>query len=82
MGAEFGNLIRIVGITYYTLSPYEQKALAGVLNPGFKNVLRRARESLFIMGVPAAFVYILVTSANEYHRKLHRKNPADYANDV
>lgn len=48
MGKGFGELAKIRGIVYYTLSPFEQKAFAGFISKGLPNTLRRIRESAFI----------------------------------
>lgn len=47
MGAHFGELAKIRGIVYYKLSPYEQKAFAGVIQNGIPNLFRRFRSSVF-----------------------------------
>lgn len=47
MGLHFGELFKMRGIVTYRLSPFEQKAFAGLLSKGFPNVIRRFRESVF-----------------------------------
>jgi len=47
MGIHFGNLgVKVNGLIYYSLSPHEQKATAGMLSKGFPNAVRRFRNML------------------------------------
>ena len=47
MGIHFGNLgVRVSGLIYYSLSPHEQKALAGIFSKGFPNTVRRIRSNI------------------------------------
>ena len=47
MGIHFGNLgVRVNGLIYYSLSPHEQKALAGIFSKGFPNTIRRIRSNI------------------------------------
>lgn len=41
MGKHFGELAKVRGIITYKLSPFEQKAFAGVVSQGLPNVFRR-----------------------------------------
>jgi len=43
----FGNLAKIRGVITYSLSPYEQRAFAGIISKGVPNTFRRIRESFF-----------------------------------
>ncbi|CAG0884411.1 unnamed protein product [Cyprideis torosa] len=82
MGKEFGNLgVRVRGIISYRLSPYEQRAFAGVFNPGIQNMVRRVREEFFYVVPPFVALYCLISWAKAENLRLKRKNPADYAND-
>ncbi|KZC04318.1 PREDICTED: cytochrome b-c1 complex subunit 8 [Dufourea novaeangliae] len=81
MGKKFGNLAKISGITYFRLSPYEQKSFAGAISDGAPNLLRRINESILYVVPWFIGTYILMDWATEENHKLHRKNPADYAND-
>jgi ubiquinol-cytochrome c reductase subunit 8 len=48
MGRKFGNLGTTVrGIIHYSLSPFEQRAFAGVISHGVPNTLRRIRSQIF-----------------------------------
>ncbi|OAD55450.1 Cytochrome b-c1 complex subunit 8 [Eufriesea mexicana] len=70
MGLDFGNLARISGITFFRLSPHEQRAFAGMNDLG--------------VGLMKVFMisFIIMNWAHEENRKLYRKNPKDYENDV
>lgn len=46
MGHGFGHLWKYYGMISYTISPFEQKALKGVINPGFLNTCRRIAENV------------------------------------
>lgn len=50
MGHGFGNLWKYYGMVTYRLSPFEQKSLKGVLDPGFVNTCRRIAENVPYMG--------------------------------
>lgn len=82
MGKHFGNLQRLYGINYYCLSPYELKPLKGMLFPGLRNTVRRFRENLFYIGVPLILTVAVINAGLECNRKMHRKNPLDYACEV
>ncbi|XP_017876776.1 cytochrome b-c1 complex subunit 8 [Ceratina calcarata] len=80
MGLHFGNLAKVTGITYFRLSPYEQRAFAGLLDGSGRWVKRMRsgflRAAPFFMGT-----YMAQAWATETNHKLHRKDPKDYEND-
>uniref|UniRef100_A0A6M2DG54 Cytochrome b-c1 complex subunit 8 n=1 Tax=Xenopsylla cheopis TaxID=163159 RepID=A0A6M2DG54_XENCH len=82
MGKGFGELAKIRGIVYYTLSPFEQKAFAGFISKGLPNTLRRIRESAFIFLPPTIIAYLTYDTIEKKYKQMQRKNPADYENDV
>ena len=47
MGHGFGELAKVNGIVTYKLSPFEQKAFAGVISKGVPNMFRRFRSNVF-----------------------------------
>lgn len=49
MGGHFGELAKVNGIVIHKISPFEQKAFAGVLSKGIPNTFRRFREKVFIV---------------------------------
>lgn len=50
MGHGFGHLWKFYGVVTYRLSPFEQKPLKGILNPGFLNTCRRFAENVPYIG--------------------------------
>jgi len=82
MGLGFGQLAKIRGIIYYKLSPFEQRAFAGVISKGVPNTLRRISENFFRVAPPFVLSYIVYTETEKEHHRMMRKNPADYENDV
>lgn len=63
MGKAFGNLHYVRGIVFYRLSSMEQKAFAGMLNPGLKNVARRFRENIFRITPRKCYLFVKVVIA-------------------
>lgn len=61
MGKQFGNLAKITGITYFRLSPHEQKAFSGMIKEGLPNFFRRAQETLLRAG-PCKYRFIIVNN--------------------
>ncbi|MCL4128561.1 UNVERIFIED_CONTAM: hypothetical protein GTU68_048658 [Idotea baltica] len=45
MGKGFGELAYIRGLVKYSLSPFEQRAFAGMITKGIPNTFRRFAES-------------------------------------
>ncbi|KAL1450399.1 hypothetical protein WDU94_002770 [Cyamophila willieti] len=78
----FGNLgPHIRNIVYHRISMFEQKAFAGLINPGIPNMLRRVGESA-PKTVPWFIAsYLIITQTDAYYKTLCRKNPADYENE-
>lgn len=54
-GHHFGELAKVRGIVVHKISPFEQRAFAGVVSKGIPNTLRRMRGSLFRV-VPRKFL--------------------------
>ncbi|CAK9826135.1 Cytochrome b-c1 complex subunit 8 [Anthophora retusa] len=81
MGLKFGNLIKMSGVTFFRLSPYEQKAFAGAVD-GAGRMIKRGLTN-FVQIAPI-FIggYMIRAWADEENYKLHRKNPKDYENDT
>ncbi|GLV35532.1 Ubiquinol-cytochrome c reductase ubiquinone-binding protein [Carabus blaptoides fortunei] len=69
------------GIVSYRLSPFEQKAFAGLFSKGFPNVVRRFRESVFRVAPPFIIGYLVYDQTEKLHSQMMRKNPADFEND-
>lgn len=47
MGGHFGELAKVNGIVIHKISPFEQRAFAGVLSKGIPNTFRRFRGQVF-----------------------------------
>lgn len=109
MGLHFGNLWKYFGVVTYRLSPFEQKALKGIIDPGFLNTCRRFAENVPYIGprnyqipfllfnaspednifivfiffrLAALLAYLTYEWGEHANHLTHRKNPADYENDV
>ncbi|XP_059622208.1 cytochrome b-c1 complex subunit 8 [Phlebotomus argentipes] len=81
MGKHFGELAKVHGIVTYKLSPFEQRAFAGVISNGVPNTLRRIRSNIFRVLPPFIIGYLVYDYVETMHTQINRKNPADYAND-
>jgi ubiquinol-cytochrome c reductase subunit 8 len=47
MGQHFGELAKVRGIVIHKISPFEQKAFAGVISKGVPNTFRRFSSQVF-----------------------------------
>ncbi|XP_023026043.1 cytochrome b-c1 complex subunit 8 [Leptinotarsa decemlineata] len=81
MGHGFGQLFKLRGIITYRISPFEQKAFAGVISHGFPNTIRRISENILYIVPPLGLAYLIYDQAEKEHHRLMLKNPADYEND-
>uniref|UniRef100_A0A023GEA3 Cytochrome b-c1 complex subunit 8 n=1 Tax=Amblyomma triste TaxID=251400 RepID=A0A023GEA3_AMBTT len=81
MGLHFGNLYKLRGIVMYRLSPYEQRAFAGLFKQGIPNTFRRTMDQFPYVVPPFVVGYLIYDWAEREHKKSMRKNPADFAND-
>ncbi|XP_031835477.1 ubiquinol-cytochrome c reductase ubiquinone-binding protein [Nomia melanderi] len=81
MGKTFGELAKVSGVTFFRLSPYEQKPFAGVLTNGVRNTIRRFNDSMVTFVPFGLMTYMLMEWADDEYHKSQRKNPADFAND-
>merc|ERR1711963_111796 len=81
MGLGFGNLHKSRGIVAYRLSPFEQRAFAGITKAPL-NFLRRIRGNVFTVAPPFIVAYLVYNWGEAEYARLSRKNPADFANDV
>lgn len=77
---EFGNLIKSKNIISYTLSPFEQRAFAGI-GKGVGNWVRRMRTNLMYMAPGFISLVLIYNYSKTYNNNLKRKNPKDYEND-
>ncbi|XP_006615261.1 cytochrome b-c1 complex subunit 8 [Apis laboriosa] len=81
MGLKFGNLKKLSGITFFRLSPHEQRAFAGV-GEATGRMIKRLRSNILVAGPFFLLSYVIMEWATEENHKMHRKNPKDYENDV
>lgn len=82
MGKHFGELAKVRGLITYKLSPFEQKAFAGVMKSGIPNTVRRCAENFWRVVPPFVASYLVYTETEKRHDKLMRKNPDDFLCDV
>ena len=78
----FGQFAYSKNIITYNISPFEQKAFAGVTSNGFLNVWRRFSTKALISLPPLMLCYWAVGHMNSQHAVLARKNPAEFENEV
>ncbi|XP_033212749.1 cytochrome b-c1 complex subunit 8 [Belonocnema kinseyi] len=82
MGKHFGNLHFIRGIVFFRLSAHEQRAFAGMINPGISNTIRRIRENILRVPPPFIISYLVYDWGEKKYVEVNRKNPKDFENDV
>jgi len=83
LGKGFGNLgVTIRGTTKYHLSPFEQKAFAGVFSTGIPNTLWRIRRSIFTVAPPFIIGYLIYDAAEKEHDRLQRKQPGQFDHET
>merc|ERR1711963_390412 len=71
MGKVFGNLgVRVRGIITYSLSPFEQRAFAGVISHGVPNTFRRFRSQIFRVAPPFIVGYMIYDWARRRTQQL------------
>lgn len=81
-GHGFGNLgPHIRNIVYHRISMFEQKAFAGLINPGIPNMFRRFCESAPKTLPYFLCTYVIITQAEAHYHQLCRKNPDDYVDE-
>ncbi|EDO40751.1 predicted protein [Nematostella vectensis] len=77
---EFGNLAKSKNIVSYTLSPFEQRAFAGI-SKGIANWGRRMGTNLMYMAPGFITLIAIYNYGKHSHELAKRKNPKDYEND-
>ncbi|XP_046993664.1 cytochrome b-c1 complex subunit 8 [Schistocerca americana] len=81
MGKHFGELAKVRGIIHYRLSPFEQRAFAGILSGGLPNLFNRIRDNIFRVAPPFIIGYLVYDFVEKKHLETLKKNPADFEND-
>eukprot|EP01135_Chromosphaera_perkinsii_P005496 Nk52_evm45s352 gene=Nk52_evmTU45s352 len=84
LGASWGNLTKrkVTGVTYYSISPFEQRAFAKFISHAPANVVRRVAGSFFDVVPGFAFAYAVYAYGTAEHDRLMRKQPGDFDNEV
>ncbi|XP_078041808.1 ubiquinol-cytochrome c reductase ubiquinone-binding protein [Augochlora pura] len=82
MGRHWGNIAKISGVTFFRLSPYELKPFAGMIKDGIPNVIRRVNDHIFRVTPCFIIAHLTMKWATHENHLTHRKNPADFENDV
>lgn len=65
MGLKFGNLKKLSGITFFRLSPYEQRAFAGV-GEATGRMIKRLRSTILTAGPCKNFINYLIKYITYY----------------
>ncbi|XP_041358478.1 cytochrome b-c1 complex subunit 8-like [Gigantopelta aegis] len=81
MGRHFGHLGYVRGIISHSLSPFEQRAFAGVISKGIPNMWRRVREQIFRVVPPFIGAYLIIDWGDKAFEQAKRKTPTDFVND-
>ena len=74
----FGQLATVRGTTRYHISPFEQKAFAGLITKGIPNTLWRIRVSVLDVAPPFILGYLLYVWGEAEHDRLQRKQPGQF----
>ncbi|RDD37339.1 Cytochrome b-c1 complex subunit 8 [Trichoplax sp. H2] len=80
-GLVWGRIARVRHVITYSLSPFEQRSMAGILKNGIPNVIRRFSESFPYVAPSLIMVVCVYKWSKKKFIELSRKNPADFAND-
>ncbi|EDV19980.1 expressed hypothetical protein [Trichoplax adhaerens] len=80
-GLVWGRIARVRHVITYSLSPFEQRSMAGILKNGIPNAIRRFSESFPYVAPSLIMVVCVYKWSNKKFIELSRKNPADFAND-
>ena len=79
-GKYFGNLAKYRHVITYSLSPFEQRAFAG-LSRGFANGVRRWSTNLMYMAPGFISLVAIYNWGKKENLRMKKKNPKDYEND-
>lgn len=81
-GKHFGNLAFIRNVIYVRVSQYEQKAFPNFIANTWNGFRRDFTNTFPYAAPPFVLAYLIYTWGNEENKRLSRKNPADYADEV
>lgn len=79
---RFGNLAFIRNVIYVRMSPFEQQIFPSFLKNTWNGFKRDFSNNFPYAAPPLIAGYLLYVWGNEENKRLSRKNPADYENDV
>merc|ERR1711936_942074 len=87
LGKGFGQLpltggVGIRGVTKYHLSPFEQKAFAGIISNGIPNFFRRVKGEFFNVASPFVIAYLIFDYYEKEHDRLQRKQPGQFDHET
>merc|ERR1711936_447244 len=82
LGKGFGQLATVRGQTRYHLSPFEQKALAGIFSKGIPNTLWRIKCSIMYVAPPMILAYVVYDTVEKEHDRLQRKQPGQFDHET
>lgn len=74
--------IKVHGIVVHKISPFEQKAFAGVWTKGFPNTMRRMQSSIIRAWLPLLSGFLVYDYVENLFTKINRKDPKIFENDV
>merc|ERR1711993_67241 len=78
----FGELATIRGTTRYHMSPFEQRALAGIISHAIPNTLWRIKCSVMYVLPPAILGYVVYDTVEKEHDRLQRKQPGQFDHEI
>ena len=81
MGRKFGRIAHMRHIVFYQLAPNEQTPFRTLMKEALPNTVRRILYKFDIVVPVMASGLLLYVWANAEHKRLQRKNPADYENE-
>jgi len=82
LGQGFGQLATIRGTTKYHLSPFEQKAFAGIISHGVPNTLWRIKCNILYWLPPFLLGYAVYDGVEKEHDRLQRKKPGEFDHET
>ena len=78
----FGQLATVRGTTRYHISPFEQRAFAGMISKGIPNTIWRIRSSILDVAPPFIIAYLIYCWGEAEHERLQRKQPGQFDHET
>merc|ERR1712141_929186 len=82
LGKKWGGLATIRGTTKYHISPFEQKAFAGLISKGFPNTLWRVKSNILYWLPSFVLGYVVYDTVEKEHNRLSRKQPGEFDHET